>query len=85
MRTALIALGLLPLVIGCTEYDIHRPGKHETPPADDPEPDPEPQPPTGTQPFPRPGGPFPKPGGAFPKPKPRPKPKPTKDYIPDGI
>jgi len=44
MRTMLIALGLVPLVVACTEYDIHRPNKHQPPPDEEPEPEPDPDP-----------------------------------------
>lgn len=44
MRTMLIALGLVPLVAACTEYDIHRPNKQSPPADEEPEPEPEPEP-----------------------------------------
>jgi hypothetical protein len=44
MRFTLTAIGLGSLLVGCTEYDIHRPNKQESPPVDEPEPDPEPEP-----------------------------------------
>jgi hypothetical protein len=44
MRAKSVFLGLLPLFVGCTEYDIHRPGKSEVEPQEEPEPEPEPEP-----------------------------------------